>query len=148
MENQIIEEKKRPDFLTFLCVLSFINIAFWIVFYTMFSFMGNPGFLSKITEALESTGKELPEEFGAMMQHAGSIGVSNVALSIISLVGVILMFKLNKTGFYLYVFAQLLILFVYPIIIGMNQFSFFSLILPAIWIGIYASNLKYMNVTF
>lgn len=147
MENEIIEEKKRPDFLTFLCVLSFINSAFWIICYTVFSFMGNPVFLTKVNEAIENAGQDVPEEFSAMMEHAGSIGASNVVLTIISLVGAVLMFKLNKTGFYLYALAQASMLLVAPLIMGMSKFSFLSLILSAIWIGMYAANLKYMNVT-
>lgn len=145
MENPMIEGKKRPEFLTVLCVLTFINSAFWLLMYTIFSFMGNPVFVEKMTELMEEQGREMPEAFTSMMGHATAIGSINIVLTIISLVGAIMMFKLNRTGFYLYSLAQVLMIFVVPFFMGMETFSYTSLILPVVWIAMYGANLKHMN---
>ena len=145
MENPMIEGKKRPEFLTVLCVLTFINSAFWVFVYTILSFMGNPAFVEKMTELMEEQGREMPETFTSMMEHATAIGSTSIVLIIISLVGAIMMFKLNRTGFYLYALAQVAMLFVAPMFLGFEAFSKWGLIFTAGFIVMYAVNLKHMN---
>ena len=70
-------------------------------------------------------------------------------LSIVSLTGAILMFRLKRIGFCFYTAAQVLMLVVTPLFIGFSWVAMagviFSGILALIFIIMYALNLKYMR---
>ncbi len=68
-----------------------------------------------------------------------------MALSAISLVGAIRMWKLHRDGFFIYLFAQIIILFLPVVWLGWVSFSATGAIFTAIFIGGYALNWKIMN---
>ena len=68
-----------------------------------------------------------------------------MALSAISLVGAIRMWKLHRDGFFVYTAAQIVLLFLPVIWIGWNSFSDSGAIFSLIFIVGYGLNWKYLN---
>jgi hypothetical protein len=144
MENPMIEEKKRPDFLKVLCILTFIGSGFGILFGILTIFMGSPEFIDAIITTLEDMGQDV-DSIADAYKHAVGIGISNIILSILSLIGAIMMFELNKVGIFIYAIAQLTMVFVNSFFNGMASFPTFSLLFTLVWIGMYLANYKYMT---
>lgn len=167
MENPFEEQPnkiQRPAFLLVLCILTFIGSG-WSVLSNLFSLftadminttvqmeqysnmLGNmenesasafmSGFLNSSMEVLQATAA-----------HAHEIAIMQLVLSLISLIGAILMFQLRRSGFYLYVAAQILALFILPYFAGFSTLVviglLWSALISAIFIVLYALNLKFM----
>lgn len=140
----MIEEKERPDFLKVLCILTFISSGFSILGSILMTFMGSPEMIDAITTAIEDMGQDA-SAISRVLEHAIGMGIANALLSMISLAGAILMYNLNRTGFFLYALAQIAMLFVSPIFMGMSEFSIWGMLFNGLWIAMYFSNLKYMT---
>lgn len=167
MENPFEEQPnkiQRPTFLLVLCILTFIGSG-WSVLSNLFSLftadMTNStvqmeqysnmlgdmengsasafmsGFLNSSMEVLQVTAA-----------HAHEIAIMQLVLGLISLIGAVLMFQLRRSGFYLYVSAQILALFVLPYFAGFSTLVviglLWSALISAIFIVLYALNLKFM----
>ena len=68
-----------------------------------------------------------------------------MAFSAVSLVGAIRMWKLHRDGFFIYLAAQLFILFLPVVWIGWNSLAATQIIFTAIFIGGYGLNWKYLR---
>jgi len=153
-ENITLEKKKRPGFLTVLCILSFIGVAISIVM----SIIGYIGL-----SALSSVSSSLSSGFGDNAEVSSSLSnmdalIKNGALyyillivaAVICLIGVIMMWKLKKAGFYIYCIGELA-----PVILPFILFGGFGvlgnmalvmgLVFPIAFIIMYALNLKHMS---
>jgi hypothetical protein len=110
---------RRSNFLSALCILTFFGSGFSFLIYFLASlfFAEASEFIIKFSR-WSSTESISPLYFTLLM-----------ALNAISLTGAIRMWKLHRDGYYLYVLAQLLILF-----------------LPAMWINFEAISIS--NVIF
>ncbi len=169
MENPFEEQqngRRRPVFLTVLCILTFIGSG-WGVLSNLFSiFTADALNESHIRMEQYSTlmgemeGEELSsfwanflsssmEMAQIAMMHAREIATMQLVLGIVSLLGAILMFRLSRLGFYLYVAAQVLMLFVFPYFAGFSAVVLVSLfgsaLFTAVFIAMYAVNVRYMN---
>jgi len=164
MENPFNTEKTRPTFLTVLCILTFVGSGFSLLSSLMSiatsKIASSSGFMSLIYDAMNQSMEEIPEAMVNIMETAMqmaakaieygvAIGITNAILYAASIYGAILMFNLKKKGFYLYSAAQILLLFVMPVIIGFNLFTImgmmFSLIFTTAFIIMYGVNTKQMN---
>ena len=113
---------KRPTFLTVLCILSFIGGAWGIIGGVMNMSAGaGTEALSEMSTQMEEAKAQMGDDAasgvaGSMMDaaadvamkaaaNAKQIGISNIVLAIISLLGVWMMWNLKKNGFYLYTIA-------------------------------------------
>ncbi|MEO6303922.1 MAG: hypothetical protein ABIP51_12195, partial [Bacteroidia bacterium] len=137
---------KRPVFLTVLCILSFIAAGLAILGYiTIITVMGA---VTAGASALEG----MSSEANAAMSQAVSTGPS-AALTwayivvgfvtvLISLYGVIQMWKLKKMGFYLYVGASAV-----SMIMGIvySGFGVMAVVFPVLFIVLYGLNLKHLK---
>ena len=131
-QNMETEQKKRPTGMTVFLVLSFIN-ACWNIIRSIIMYITTP-VMSKMMENgdLEDAMEPFVATFGEEMRQAmmdsltllSSINpryyLFSLVLFIMSLVGVLRMFKWNKTGFHIYAIAQILMLinasvYVYPL---------------------------------
>ena len=145
---------KRPQFLKVLCILSFIACGIMIL-------VGLLGTLclgisedkanavwDKVIESQPHLENVNPMDF---FQEIGKISALTLFANIASLVGVIMMWRLNKIGFYIYAVAEFLTYF-----FGMNinggasegksyGGTIFMIVLDLAFIAMYAVNLKYMN---
>lgn len=163
MENPFKEnQNQRPTFLTVICILTFIGSG-WGILSGLFSLFtadmasvqmeqysalmdGAQENSSNFLSGLLSSSGELLE---ASVKYAKPIAIAGLILSVISLLGAILMFRLKRIGFYLYTAAQILMLFVLPFFAGFSLLVLSSLVFSAffaaLFIILYAVNLKYMK---
>jgi hypothetical protein len=153
VENQ--GAAKRPAFLTVLCILSFIAAGISIVGLAIGAAakgvvesaggttdLGDLGNLQGM-EGMEGMGEAQValDQASAAFSWPSMIGA--ILLTIIGLVGVIKMWKLQKQGYYIYTGAAVVGL-ILPVVLGAG-FSVFSLIITAAFVVMYGLNLKHMN---
>lgn len=129
------EKNHRPNFLSALCILSFIGSGLGFIGYFLASV-----FFTKTTELIieysnwHSVESISPLYFTLFM-----------ALSAGSLIGAIRIWKFHRDGFYIYTIAQLSMLFLPVLWIGNNSFSVTGAIFTAIFIVGYALNFKWLK---
>jgi hypothetical protein len=158
-------ENLRPTFLTVLCILTFIGSGFGI--YSAVTNYTSAGFASEVTkDAMETAKDQIDEaandEKGAELANKildnvtsnitedkiKNNAVASGIAAILTLVGAILMWGLNKKGFYIYV-AGTIVSIVAPLVIyegfmgllGSGAIAFFGII----FVVLYFLNLKHMR---
>lgn len=122
-----VEVKKRPAFLTVLCILTYIGSGLGLLF----------GILA-IVAAGAIAG--LLESIPGMSQLEGTgmvMIIVSALLSAISLFGAVMMWQLKKLGFYIYVVAQIAMV--------ATSFSVMGLIFALLFIVLYFLNFKHME---
>ena len=124
--TQVTEEKKRPVFLSVLCILTFIGSGIAL----LFSLIGLVA--SGAVESLSASIPGMPD-----LDHGFLKTLIMVLLVAGSLFGAILMWQLKKVGFYIYAAANVILLFI--------SFGWFALIFTAAFIIMYGVNLKAME---
>jgi hypothetical protein len=156
----IDEPRTRPSLLTVLCNLSFIwagiSIIGGIIKYASMKMMANGKFADMVAQVGDTSLRAQFEEVQAKVEAAGlnmdqmaSAELGTVALAIVALIGVIMMWKLRRTGFFIYVAAQVII-FTLSLMMGVNlDMSWTSMpgtfFIALTFISLYAVNLKYMH---
>jgi len=156
--------KKRPTFLTVICILSFIMGIYTVGTNAMQFFTFEKNYPTQM-EKLEQTMSTLEEagidsgfsynqvENGMIILEKTSqnfptiIGIS-LLLTLLSLLGAFMMFKLKKNGFYIYTFANLFALLVPLALIDFSATMFMTAIsgiFTIAFIIMYAVNLKHMK---
>lgn len=135
-----IEKPVRPQFLSVLCVLSYIGSGLGILACIIMLFFGE-----KLKEISLQNSPEMDEEAMANLEVFDNMSFWTVSLILVlvSLYGVIKMYNLKKIGFHLYASANIVALAL-PLIFG-TQFSTGGLVITAGFIAMYAANLKYMS---
>jgi hypothetical protein len=136
-ENSL-EENKRPGFLTFLCVLTFIGSGFSLLsqllmpviapisleFFQGSSFASAPGLLEQYEQLVTTP---VWQFYMTAFFYATSI------------IGAIYMLKMKKIGFHIYTIAQLAILSISQFIMGGSlKPGVANLFLTLLFIGLYA----------
>ncbi len=132
------EPAKRPDMLTFLCILTFIGSGLAVFSYSVMYFYYNE---------MQTIMDDMGDKFQGMemiRSLSRQFFLVNFVLSALSLGGAVLMWKLKKAGFHFYAGAQIFILLL-PLVFKETPFSIFSVIISASFILGYATNLKYMS---
>lgn len=159
MTEQTNEPKKMPGFLKTLCILSFVGVGLAIIssiwgYYTAKA-------AAALTQGFADLGNQLSEgqasgEMNAAMESlnstlkwAGVNAIVGVIAALICLIGVIMMWKLKKMGFYIYVVGEIAPVIVGAILMGGTFFGgmaiAMSLIVPVAFIIMYGLNLKHMS---
>jgi hypothetical protein len=153
--NDLAPLPDRPQFLKVLCILSFVACGLFILIYSLGSMaMGMSeetisGVWDKVIESQPQLESVNPVDF---FHEVGKLCLYNLLTNIASLVGVILMWRLNKIGFFIYVVAELATNFMGldMNVEGADKSSLsmiFSIAVDLVFIVMYALNLKYMNKT-
>jgi hypothetical protein len=140
------EAAKRPVFLTVLCILSFIAAGLAILGYI--TVIGLMGAATAVLSTAEGASSEMGEAMSTVVSSVPSAGMTWAYLIvgfitvIVSLFGVIKMWKLQKSGFMLYVGAT-----VVSMIMGIvySGFGIMGLIFPILFIVLYGLNLKHLK---
>lgn len=140
------EPAKRPEMLTILCVLSFINAA-WNTLSNFVSFAFYDTFQNLFTQLREGSGvyEDMAEQMGEnwdVMAQASEMASSisrgyyflEMVLFIASFVGVLMMWKLQKRGFHVYAIAQILMLIVITVF---TKITFGPVLWTALFIAMY-----------
>jgi hypothetical protein len=154
--QQIEKKSERPTFLTVLCILSFIGNGLGL-------FQGAMGLLmvgiwSQMFNALNRNGAKMGQAQVEVQNVFNSItwfSLMFIVASVLCLVGAILMWKLKKSGFILYVLGQCLpvlgTLFLFGFMfsgpaVGFGvMVSIFSAIFPIAFVIMYGLNLKHLK---
>jgi len=148
---------KRPTFITVLCILSFVGIAFSLIGnimnYFTYSAMaaGNDAFSNlggadsaQMNEAMNAMTSMLGIDYGKLALSA----IITASLNIPLLIGVIMMWKLKKTGFYIYAVFEI-IQAIMPLCLGLGLaggiMTVVSLIFGILFVILYGVNLKHMS---
>jgi uncharacterized membrane protein (DUF2068 family) len=157
--------KKRPTFLTVICILSFIGSGYFGLIQpliTYFTFETSyPAQVEKLTETLDNLEEAgVDSGFFYSMSENGLIQLEalsknlelitgvNCLFAILSLLGVFLMFKLKKNGFYLYTIANAFWLLVPLALIDFNSMLGMTIggaLITIVFVIMYAVNLKHMK---
>jgi len=129
------KSKIRPPFLSALCILTFIGsgISFFGYFLVSLFFEEASSLIIEYS-SWHTTEAVSPVYFTTLM-----------ALAAISLTGSIRMWKLHRDGYLLYMFSQMIILFLPSIWIGWQAFSVTNAIFTGIFIIGYGINLKHLK---
>ena len=123
-EDYNLEEEpvKRPEMLTVICILSFINavyngianfisFAFYDTFQNIFDQMRNgEGMFADMAEQMGDSWETMAEASALAFSVGRGYYFVEMILFIASFVGVLMMWRLQKRGFHVYTIAQILML--------------------------------------
>lgn len=174
MSDQILDTpagetgpKERPSLLTVTCILTFIGAGLMLILslFTMKSslFPSEEDIMERdrAIEMFQDKSQEAADAMVETYQHAKVNWLLGFFGNILTLVGAIMMWKLKKTGFYLYLFGE-----VVPTVIslaisgigamtatlgafGMESLGYVligvMLLLDLVFIVLYAVNMKHMS---
>jgi hypothetical protein len=144
----------RPQFLTVLCILSYIGSGLWALLSLIGIFASGAiiGLLAGDAMSSVDTSGMTPEQaeqfqavatggiMGMLSSYAIVIFVVSLIFASLSLFGVIRMWKMKKSGFWLYSIPNGLIA-----VLGLIGGSIFGPIIGVAFIVMYALNLKHMH---
>ncbi|MBK7183506.1 MAG: hypothetical protein IPH89_11520 [Bacteroidetes bacterium] len=142
MEEQVTEVKKRPQLLSILCVLTFISTGLGIFTSLLTPMISD--YLVEFITSMPGYEQNLTEEGLIMLKAGWGYYLVSLVLISLSLFGAIKMWKLKRIGFHFYTIANLLLFCLPSIFLGMD-FNLIGLVLPGLFIGLYAIHLKQMN---
>jgi hypothetical protein len=157
-ETTSTNNRTRPGFLTVLCILSFVGIAFVVIsaLFNLFSYNSpaSRNVLDQMGPLVNSVVQGI--DFERMIYLSQIREIINIVAALICLAGVIMMWKLKKIGYFIYLVGE-----VAPIITSVVLFFNFSsnpFISLVFWIGnalafvfsaafiiMYGVNLKHMS---
>jgi hypothetical protein len=125
----------RSNLLTALCILTFIGsgASFFVYFLASVFFEKTSELIIKFSN-WHSVEAISPLYFTLLM-----------ALSALSLVGAIRMWKLHRDGFFIYTITQIILLFLPVIWIGWISFSVTGAIFTSVFVVGYAMSWKWLN---
>ncbi|MEA3480030.1 MAG: hypothetical protein U9R60_17745 [Bacteroidota bacterium] len=134
-----VKEKRRPDLLTILCILTFTGSGLAAFSFTMITMS-----YEESMQILESSDFNLP---GMELLKNTKFGffLTGAILYTVSLIGAIQMWKLRKIGFHFYATAQVLLLILPLVYIKSYGFQLFDIILSGVFIFLYYRHLKLMH---
>ena len=162
-----VKKPNRPTFLTVLCILTFVVSGYHFVQGLIGIFINksvDTATFNEMSEQLYESMEQMDGEqqqfmqsfidsiqvtINAIIENAVAIGVFEMLASALGIFGAILMFKLNKKGYYLYILAKIVGVIAPLVIIGFNvlTISIYSFIafIGIIFIVLYGLNVKYMR---
>ena len=148
---------KRTRFLAVICTLSTVNSVYGIVS-GLLNAISPPEVdqivldrlferLARFSVPIEGIQAAVEEYYLNLMLNIGNLGAASFLFFGINLVGVMLMSRLNRIGFVLYLMAQLGLAFS-PVLFGgfniVGQLSLvFALVWNGVWIAMYATQIRY-----
>ncbi|NQT78279.1 MAG: hypothetical protein HQ565_11225 [Bacteroidetes bacterium] len=140
-QNNIHPESqaKRPQLLTILCIFTFIGSGMGVLGFFMVSVN-----YEATMETMRKVYADMPE-FSFLLSAPKDFFVISFLLSGFSVVGALLMWKLRKAGFHFYTAAQLIFLVLPMIYFGKETNPILNILMTAIFVYLYARNLKYMH---
>ncbi len=166
-ENQTLNEAPvRSQFLKTLCILSFIMCGISFLSGIWGIYQSQPEVMQKNIEQVRTINPDMADQMENQILEMQSNPFSSVApylgliYTVLSFLGVIMMWNLTKKGFYIYAIAEILP-YTSFIFMGKNSLSMmsppganssaiamgamiFMVIIDVLFVGLYAKNLKEM----
>ena len=133
------EEGKRPEFLSILCVLTFIGSGLAAFSNLVIYFSFDMLLLTYNNGELNLPGSDI------IFTFSKSFYIFSFLIYLFSFSGAVLMWRLRKEGFHLYSISQILLLILPTLYIKTDQFPLFGILLTSIFILFYYRHLKYMH---
>ncbi len=163
MEN--ITTGQRPTFLTVLCIISFMWGLYSMYQSVQSAFTEAPrrnfeevqlemekGMAEMDQDKMEVMGSVVSstiEMAQLSVDNAKEIGYTGIFQSVISIIGVWMMWNLRRTGFWLYAASGLIGLVTFVMFLGTGLMAMLSLVgvgfITVLFIVLYAIHLKYMS---
>jgi len=159
MEQTTINEApvtpQRPQFLTVLCILTFVGVGLGIIWSIIrwFSIRAMAAMMNGTSDlpGMEDMDMESMPGMETVMlqaQHINTTSIVGIVGCLICLLGALQMWKLKKIGFYIYVVGEIAPVIVSAVLMGASAFAGFAIILAVIavlFVVLYALNLKHMH---
>ncbi len=136
------EPTKRPVFLSVLCILTFISAGLGCLFSLMTPLLADT-FVEFLQNSPNYDEVKMADTL-KVLQSGWNYYAPTFLLALVSLVGAILMWKFKKIGFHLYAAANLGLLFIPTLILGVAV-STAGIVLTAAFIIMYAVNFKHLS---
>ncbi|MBU0487707.1 MAG: hypothetical protein KKD31_07125 [Bacteroidetes bacterium] len=155
MEQNTLNEvpQTRPTFLTVLCILSYVGVAIAVIsgIYNYITFNANMAMIENLTGGIENL-EENPLFAGMsdLLKHGRTLYIVNIFAALICLVGVLQMWKMKKTGYYIYIVGEIAPAIASFTLVGSvgilgTAAIIGGLIFPILFIVLYGLNLKHMS---
>ena len=164
MEQTTTEGPKRPTFLTVLCILTYVGVgiglimsvvAWWGLHAAQAMMDASVSMAEGMADASGQDLSSMPGMEEAMASANAAVKWANVTLitsligNLLCLFGALQMWKLKKTGFFIYVVGELAPVIVSAILIGGSAFGGMSLVMgavfPVLFVILYGLNLKHLS---
>ncbi len=140
-KNDIKENFQRPAQLTLLCILSFVAGGF--------SILGNLyfyAFQDQIVTLVESGFFQQFLDGSVTLDFLRDVSPNFFLLQLLanatSVFGVLLMWKLNSTGFHIYAISQIILILIPEVYLPGIPFPIMDILLSLVFILLYFKNLK------
>ncbi|MCH5244771.1 MAG: hypothetical protein J1F29_07735 [Lentimicrobiaceae bacterium] len=144
-----MESEKRPTFLTVLCVLSFIGSGCSLLSYLSvglsFNTLRHIVFETDTYEAYFAMAPNMRTSMELTFSLPKWYFLLNGLLYAASFAGVVLMWRLRRTGFHVYTIAQCLIILLGMLIVPGTGVPYGAIVWTGLFVAGYAVNLKHMN---
>ena len=154
--------KQLPEMLKVLCILTFIGVGilnFVSGTYNYLTIDKKIAEMDKQIETIQQSGnstaisimQSAEEAVIKAQQNKTVLFIVNILGGLLCLVGALMMWKLNKNGFFLYTIGELLPTIVQFVFVGMGTGLFaiitaaFAIVIPMVFIILYATQLKEMK---
>ena len=114
LENSIFEQPKRSQFLTILCILSFIMCGIKILTSVYSIYQNSPEAMQRSIEQVRAIDSQMADQMEANMeemQNNAYLRLSpylEIIYTLLSLAAVLLMWNLKKNGFYMYSIVEII----------------------------------------
>ncbi len=147
MMNEITDtgsQPQRPQMLSIFLVFSMINGALSV--FSNLVVYGMIDFIKKTFEGqdtIKMMGMEL--DLSLFLNTDRNFFLFQGILFVFSFLGAFMMWKFKKAGFHFYTISQILLLIVATVYLKGMPFPWFDVMLTAMFVYIYASNLKLMK---
>ena len=159
MNDPITGAPARPKLLTVLCILSFIGIGIMVLGgalgYMSMKMFASGTLQEMVAQSGDANASSSIEELQAKLDETGltadqlaSQMLVAIVFSLISLVGVIMMWKLRKPGFYVYA-ACAVAGIAAPLLMGgkldTSASGLFGITVPVVFVVLYFTQTKHMS---
>lgn len=167
LENNPIEQPKRSQLLKVLCILSFIMCGISVLSGVWGIYQSTPEAMQKNVEQLRVVNPEMADNLENQMIEMQSNPYNKIApylglvYTLLSFLGVMMMWNLSKKGFYLYAIAEILP-YTGFVFMGKNSLSMMGppggnntviamvvivlmVVIDVVFVSLYAKNLKEMT---
>jgi hypothetical protein len=163
------EPAPRPSFLTWLCILTFIGSG-WTIVSSVYTFVAGQRYANIVRQEkpikndstyVDSSGnvhnerrvfsEKIRASFSKILDkdNMRKFAIGNFIAALFTLTGALLMWRLNRTGFYIYILGVIIGLGVPFLIFGNDLIAVgatsFNNFFGIVFIALYALNLKAMN---
>ncbi len=164
LEENIIEGPKRSQFLKVLCILSFIMCGISFLSGIWGIYQSTPEAMQKNVEQIRNFNPEMADQMENQFIEMQNNPFSKIApylglvYTLLSFLGILLMWNLSKKGFYIYAIAEIMP-YTSFIFMGKNSLSMmgppgannstiamgvliFMVVIDVVFVTLYAKNLK------